>query len=104
MLGQQPKHKTMMMRKNKVMTVKNRLVQDQSQVIVVIEVPTRRSMLNQRQSMPKTTRRYNKKRKRKRKQLKRKREKQKRKLRDLLGLPQRMLFKSQLQKLQQLPL
>jgi hypothetical protein len=54
--------------------------------------------------MPKTTRRENKKKRKKRKQLKRKSDKQKKNLRDLLGLPHRMLFKPQLQQLQPMPL
>jgi hypothetical protein len=104
MLGHHPKHKTMMTSKKKVTTVKNRFVQDRIRVIVkVIAVPTTRPLLNQRQSMPKTTRRENKQKRKKRKQLKIKSDKQKKKLRDLLGLPKRMLFKPQLQKLQPIP-
>jgi hypothetical protein len=66
MIGYQTKHKTMMMRKKKVMILKNRLVQDRSRVIVkVIAVPTRRPLLNQKQSMPETKRRENKKKEKK---------------------------------------
>jgi hypothetical protein len=66
MLGHQPKHKTMMMRKKKVMTFKNRLVRDRSQVIMkVIAVPTRRPLLNQRKSMPQNTRGESKKKEKK---------------------------------------
>jgi hypothetical protein len=62
MLGHHPKHKTMMTRKKKVMTVKNQLVQHCSRVTgKVITVPRRRPILNQRKSLPKTTRRENKK-------------------------------------------
>jgi hypothetical protein len=62
MLGNHHKQKTMMVTKRKLMTVKSILVQDCIRVIVkVIAVPTRRPLINQRQYMPKTTRRENKK-------------------------------------------
>jgi hypothetical protein len=54
--------------------------------------------------MSKTTIREKKKKRKKRKQLKRKSDKQKKKLRDLLGLPQRILFKPQLRQLQPMTL
>jgi hypothetical protein len=102
MLGHNQKQKTTLTRKRKVMIVKTGFFQDSSQVIVkVIAVLTRRPVLNKRQSMPKITIRENKK---KGKQQKRKSDKQKKKLRDLLGLPHRMLFKPQLQQLQPMPL
>jgi hypothetical protein len=60
------KQKIMKTKNKKLMTVKNRLVQDRSGVIVkVIAVPIRRPLINQRQYMPKTTRRENKKNKKK---------------------------------------
>jgi hypothetical protein len=72
--------------------------------VKVKAVPTRRPLLNTRQSMRDTTRRENPKKRKKGKQHKRKSEKLKKNLLDLLFLPQRMLFKRQLQQLQPIPL
>jgi hypothetical protein len=105
MIGHHQKQKTMMTKMRKVMIVITRLVQDRNQVIVkLIAVPTRRPLLNPRQSTRETTRRENKKKRKKRKQLKRKSEKLKKNLLDFLCLPQRMLFEQQLKKLQPIPL
>jgi hypothetical protein len=105
MLGHHQKQNTMITNMRKVMIVITQIEQDRNQVIVKLKAtPTRRPLLNPRQSTRETTRREKKRKRKKGTQLKRKSKKLKKNLLDLLCLPQRMLFKRQLQQLQPIPL